>query len=91
VPLGRIVPLERTPEEQRVWDFVSTLEYPRDKEIIKRLPRQTFRVWLAAIDPKAVLLLDCYDQEFYQIERYQNRKRWYHEIADAIWRKVNGW
>lgn len=91
MPLGKIKPLERTPEEQRVWDFVSKLVYPDHKDVLKRLPRHHFRVWLAAVDPKAALLLDNHDPEFYEIERYQNRKRWYHEIVDAIWRRRHGW
>lgn len=86
MPLGKIKPLERTPEEQRVWEKVSKLKYPDDKEILKRLPRQEFRTWLAAVDPLAALLLDNYDQEFYDMLRYQNRKGWIAEAADAVWR-----
>lgn len=90
MPLGKIVPLERTPEEQRVWEKVSKLKYPDDKETLKHLPRQEFRTWLAAVDPLAALLLDNYDQEFYDILRYQNKKGWYTEAWDALWRLIYG-
>jgi hypothetical protein len=88
MPLGKITPLERTPEEQRVWDRVSKLKYPEDKATLKRLPRHDFRVWLAAVDPLAALLLDNYDREFYDMLRYQNRKGWLTEAVDAVWRMI---
>lgn len=88
MPLGKIRPLERTPEEQRVWDKVSKFKYPDDKETLKRLPRQEFRTWLAAVDPLTALLLDNYDQAFYDMLRYQNRKGLVRECFDAVWRLI---
>lgn len=90
MPLGKIEPLKRTPDEQLVWDQVSTLVYPDDKRLLKRLPRYDFRIWLAAVDPKTALLLDNYDSDFYEMLRYQNRKRWYHEVIDSVWRALYG-
>lgn len=90
MPLGRIVPLERTPAEQVVWDRVSKLLYPDNLATLQHLPKGEFYVWLAAVDPYAALVLSSNDQCFYDMVFYQRHKHWYHEVKDTIWRLIYG-